>query len=278
MSYANSLLAQVAEDTIYYTKDVVEKFPILVKNSIENTKYFASYVEVAELNKKEGKYDIAIKNNKNKEAKVEVQNKDTIDCALQLVADKYNVLSLNMASDFCPGGGYKKGSQAQEESIFRRSTYHLSLEQKDIINRYRLPLLAGIYSPNIIIFRGSSKEDHYLYDWPECTALNFIAVPALRNPKLVKVDTELRLKDKDVIICSNKFRLIFETAIYYGHDALVLGAAGSGAFHCPPIHVAQIFKKIIAEYSKYFSYIVFAILTDQNDKYGNLASYQKVFS
>lgn len=41
-----------------------------------------------------------------------------------------NILVLNLASSFCPGGGVVKGSIAQEEDLFRKTNYFLSLPMK----------------------------------------------------------------------------------------------------------------------------------------------------
>jgi uncharacterized protein (TIGR02452 family) len=267
-------LAEIAAETAYCTKDVEKKFPKQVEFCKKNTRYFSDFKEVALLNKEEKKYK---ENEDKKTAVINVVNMDSIECGLWLKTKKLRPLVLNMASDIHPGGGWKKGSMAQEEELFRRTTYTLSLDQPEIRKKYRLPLLAGIYSPGVIVFRGTNEEEYYLYDWDDCTPLDFIAVAALRRPELEKKGDEWRLKDKDADITESKIRMIFETAIYYGNDCLVLSALGCGSFANPPKHIAEIFKKVIKDYEKYFKNITFAILTDHNDKYGNLENFKKVF-
>jgi hypothetical protein len=59
---------------------------------------------------------------------VEVIDGDCLAVALQLKAAGYNPVVLNMANRKHPGGGWRNGAGAQEESICRRTNYHESLE------------------------------------------------------------------------------------------------------------------------------------------------------
>lgn len=45
----------------------------------------------------------------------------------------------------------------------------------------------------------------------------------------------------------NKIRTIFRIGLIHGHDSLVLGALGCGAFRNPPRHVAQLFHEVMEE-------------------------------
>jgi uncharacterized protein (TIGR02452 family) len=60
---------------------------------------------------------------------------DCLDCAHQFALNGYNPICLNMANQFRAGGGYKSGAGAQEENLFRRSLYQLSLEN-DMYSEY----------------------------------------------------------------------------------------------------------------------------------------------
>ena len=56
-----------------------------------------------------------------------------------------------------------------------------------------------------------------------------------------------RLKPEDCERLKIKVRLILQIAIQKGHDAVVLGALGCGAWRNPPQHVAEIFQEVLAE-------------------------------
>lgn len=59
----------------------------------------------------------------------------------------------------------------------------------------------------------------------------------------------------------NRIHNILESAIDNQVEALILGAFGCGAFHNPPIVVAQVFQDIFMEerYKNAFSNVVFAV-------------------
>ena len=53
-----------------------------------------------------------------------------------------------------------------------------------------------------------------------------------------------------------------------GHDALVLGALGCGAFRNPPKHIATLFHKVIEEpeFLNQYKLLLFAIREDHNSR------------
>ena len=54
---------------------------------------------------------------------------------------------------------------------------------------------------------------------------------------------------------------IFKVGIVNGHDSLVLGALGCGAFRNPPDEVCRLFIDSCKVYGKYFKKVGFAILS-----------------
>ena len=65
-----------------------------------------------------------------------------------------------------------------------------------------------------------------------------------------------------------------------GHDSIVLGAFGCGAFHNPPKHITRLFHEVIdeKEFQNKYKLIAFAILEDHNSpKGGNLQPFIEEF-
>ena len=189
---------------------------------------------------------------------ISVINCDTAKAAYDLLEiktpgsdEKYNPMILNFASDKRPGGGCYNGSMAQEESLFYRSLYHLSLPQ----NMYPLKAFEAIYSPDVAFIR----DLEYKIIPPKY--ISCLAIPAIRHPQFPDhTNTKQIYSAADRETMTAKIEAVFKIAAEYKHDALVLGAFGCGVFRNPPEEVANIFDGAIKKYGGHFKKIVFAIL------------------
>src|SRR5205085_2149725 len=90
------------------TKDYFYQYPISVPRSI---KYNITQLE-------------AVTDQGSHQAIIEVTDTDSFVMAIDYVSQGLSPLVLNMASDYCPGGGVGSGKIAQEEELFRRSNAH----------------------------------------------------------------------------------------------------------------------------------------------------------
>ena len=194
---------------------------------------------------------------------VKVVNQDTIDVGYELVQKGIHPLVLNLASEQRPGGGVMKGAKAQEEDLFRRSDYYLHLNKK----YYPLDPTEVIYSPKVTIIKTSEYKNQKPY-----FTLDFLAVPGLRNPQLVR--GKFLAKEEELL--RYKVRLIYEVAAKNGYTHLVLGALGCGAFNNPPEEVARIFKDELERYKYTFQGIVFAVLCFKD--LHNFTVFEKTFA
>ena len=203
---------------------------------------------------------------------VEVQNIDCLYAGVELKKQGYNPAVLNMASRRNPGGGVATGAGAQEETLFRRTNLFRSLyqfasyaEQYGIKrSRHQYPLdrnFGGVYTPDAIYFRKSEQKGYALLDEP--ITLSFITVAGMNRPDLT---VDGMIADHHVGSIKNKIRTIFRMGLAHGHDSLVLGALGCGAFRNPPRHVARLFHEVLdePEFKDKYRLIVFAILDDHN--------------
>ena len=203
---------------------------------------------------------------------VEVQNIDCLYAAVQLKEQGYNPAVLNMASRRNPGGGVTTGAGAQEETLFRRTNLFRSLyqfapyaEQYGIKRSYhQYPLdrnFGGVYTPDAVYFRESEQKGYALLEEP--ISLSFITVAGMNRPDLTD---DGFIAPYHVEPIKNKIRTIFRMGLVHGHDSLVLGALGCGAFRNPPRHVARLFHEVMEEpeFKNKYRCIVFAILDDHN--------------
>jgi uncharacterized protein (TIGR02452 family) len=224
-------LVNIYKDTIYHCTKLIAPAD-LKKGSISVTYNTTTLTKVLE-----PKYDSMT---------VEVINEDTFEAASKYVGVG-NVVILNMASCYAAGGGVKKGAMAQEEELFRRSNYFLSLTDKF----YPLNIGDTIYTPKVTVIKDKN------YDvLPVPFTIAAIAAAALRKPTLTAKDKYYE-KDYDamVTIINN----IFKVAYANNHEILILGALGCGAYGNPPAEVIQIFNDCLQKYWGCFGKIIFAV-------------------
>ena len=229
-----------------------KKFDIKMKNieCWEDTKQRASSIQPPPLSIKI-QYDpnFQYTYDNNKQSHIIIHNMDTIDCAFLYE----NPLILNLADDIYPGGWVNNGSCAQEESLFRRTNYHLSL----IKELYPIMEEEVIYSPQITAIKGSD-----LQPINNVKQYDFIACPAIKYPFL---DEDGLLEEEDSELLKKKIEIIIQVASKYGHDTIIFGAMGCGAWENPPQEVAKIFKEVLSKFNGCITNYVFAILDNISD-------------
>lgn len=236
--------------------------------------------------------------------KLSVVNNDCLVVGKQMMDEGLNPAVLNMASAYRPGGGVLNGARAQEECIFRRSNLFMSLYRYDrqmynlVIepnknesseSMYDLSFIqqgypmdenfGGIYSADVTVFKDSNYE--WLYDPYETAFISVAAMNinrALRQGQQVLIDG--RLSDRAIAITKNKIRTIYRIGILHGHDSLVLGAWGCGAFGNPPVQMAQLFVEVLNEdeFRGRYKDIRFAIIEDHNSRGRNYQSFKNVIN
>ena len=210
----------------------------------------------------------------NSKTTIEVVNSDCMEEGLRIQNLGLNPAVLNMASRQTPGGGVISGAGAQEETIFRRSNIFKSLYQFAPFakqynvkpSKFQYPLdnnFGGVYTPAVCVFRDVETAGYRLLEKPY--ELAFISVAGMRCPEL---KANGMIKDHLIEGIKNKIRTILRIGLVNGHDSLVLGALGCGAFCNPPKHIAKLFHEVLdeVEFSNKYKCIVFAILEDHNSR------------
>lgn len=135
----------------------------------------------------------------------------------------------------------------------------------------------AVYSPGITVFRSSEAADYRFIH--QAFKLDFIACPGLKCPELVYDSTaeEGRLSEEDTKVLEDKIRLILQVGADEGHDSLVLGALGCGAWRNPPADVAAVIERVLSGHEGVFKVIVFAILSVTEFDGSNYGIFRDVF-
>jgi len=186
----------------------------------------------------------------------EVTNETTLSAHRRHQAKGHQVVSLNFASATSPGGGFLTGARAQEEYLCRSSALYLTLKDSPMYAYHRREghkrySDAMIYSPDVPVFR---DDEHRLL--PSAYLASFITSAApltkhLHPEELARIPEILR----------ERIRKILTVAQVHGHDSLVLGAWGCGAFGNNGNLVADLFHGVLnVEFAGSFKEVTFAIV------------------
>ncbi|OAL46549.1 hypothetical protein IQ07DRAFT_517425 [Pyrenochaeta sp. DS3sAY3a] len=155
-----------------------------------------------------------------------------------------NICILNMASPLRPGGGVLSGATSQEEFLCARTTLLPSLKEAF----YRLPVLGGIYTTDVLVFRSAAP----LHDSKgelgpgERFYVDVVSAGMLRFPELEGGEEEKkRLSERDRAVVEDKMRAVLRITARKGVRRLVLGAWGCGAYGNPVEDVARAWKAVL---------------------------------
>lgn len=175
-----------------------------------------------------------------RETRVEVVQKDVVQVIQQT---KGKVAVLNFASAKNPGGGFLKGSSAQEESIARASDLYLYLKGQDAFYQNPKHHLNGLYDSDALYAtdvtllkdgNGNRIADKS-FDVITSCAVN---VQTIKDKKQTDI---LKLADKTM---RARIENVFTLAIEAKVDTLVLGAFGCGVFGNNPYTVRNTFQSV----------------------------------
>jgi uncharacterized protein (TIGR02452 family) len=204
------------------------------------------------------------------ETRVTVSNETTLGAARRLTDAGLRPLALNFANGVSPGGGFLRGSRAQEEVLCRSSALHATLESDPMYEAHRRRQDHessdwAILSPDVPAFRrddGTSLDAPWPLSFLTCAAPYAPAVGQPRSGDLLE----------------RRITRVLEIAGAYGYDTLVLGAWGCGAFANDTARTARDFRAALeGEFSGSFREVVFAI-TDWSRERRFLGPFRDAFA
>ena len=203
------------------------------------------------------------------ETRVQVTNETTLGAARRLVDGGMDPLALNFANGVQPGGGFLTGARAQEETLCRSSALCATLVGDPMYRAHRTRTHSDstdwvIYSPDVPVFRGDDGTE-----LEEPWLLSFLSSAAPYAPALGQPLAGNLLQER--------IHRVLAVARACGHDTLVLGAWGCGAFKNDVTRTARDFRHALdTEFDGAFSEVVFAI-TDWSPDRMFLAPFRDVF-
>ena len=215
------------------------------------------------------------------ETAIKVRDEGTLSSAARLAGAGFaRVGVLNFASARHPGGGFERGSQAQEESLARSSSLHASLTTAAAAPYYRhhREQASAAYSDRVIVspdcpvFR---DDDDTLRDRPFIATFLTCAAPNAR----AMADSEPEALAALPALFGRRIEAVLAVALDAKCDALVLGAWGCGVFGNDPAMVADAFATRLGHAGAFrgaFRQIDFAVLDNSPGK-ACLAAFERTF-
>ena len=203
---------------------------------------------------------------------IEVVNEPTLAAVQRLRGSGHHPVALNFASATHPGGGFRSGARAQEEYLARSSGLYACLRGLPMYPFHRArhdPLYTDyvIYSPDVPVFRGDDGvllETPYTVGIITSPAVNAAALPRERHAEILPAMWGRILK-------------VLAAGVHHGHDSIVLGAWGCGAFGNRSSEIAPLFRKALeANFMGAYRRVAFAI-TDSSSEKRNIGPFQAAF-
>ena len=208
------------------------------------------------------------------ETAVEVVNETTLSAARRLLDDGYPPVALNFAAATAPGGGFRDGARAQEEYLAWSSGLYACLRDDPMYSFHRsqtwTPFYSdyAIYTPRVPVFRADSGEllaQPYPVSVISSAAVNARKVPQADRPRIAAV-------------MQARIERVLAVGHAHGHEAIVLGAWGCGAFANDPEQIAALFRSALAgPFAGVYRRVVFAIV-DWSPEQGTIGPFARALA
>ena len=189
----------------------------------------------------------------------EVCNETTLVAARRLAEAGRRPVALNFASARRAGGGFLNGARAQEESLARASGLYACLVDNPMYAYHRqrqdsLYSSYALYSPAVPVFR--TDDGMLLEEFYRCA---FISAPA-PNANAQRRHAGRRMP-RVVQAMAERIGKVLTIGAAQGHDTIILGAWGCGAFGNDPAAVASLFHAALTgSFQSIYQTVVFAVV------------------
>lgn len=184
---------------------------------------------------------------------------------------------MNFANAHHPGGGFMLGANAQEEALCRCSTLYASINSRAASEMYRynnshvsaVESDYMLYSPDVCVFRDNKCQ---LLEKPFMASVMTLPAPNRHGAAMLTSGKTIRET------MMRRIRIMLAAAAVRGHNALVLGAWGCGAFGNKPEDVSGYFREVLVDegFGRLFDEVCFAIYGRPDGR--NISAFRRTFS
>ncbi|MBK1620753.1 TIGR02452 family protein [Lamprobacter modestohalophilus] len=193
-----------------------------------------------------------------RQTRIEIHQAPTLKVMQALADGRRSLVVLNFADAFEPGGSFRRGGRAQEQTLVGASGLLSCLEQgtkfyEQHLDRDPFHSDALIYAPAVPVFRdaeGALLEQPYPCAFISASAVNARAIEQRSPQRRDEITERMAQRMQKVLSCAQA----------YDHHHLILGAWGCGTFGNSPTLVARLFFDALQrDFEGVFRSVVFAI-------------------
>ena len=205
---------------------------------------------------------------------VSVVDEDSVTAALKRGrgrAELSDLALLDFASFTHPGGGYDRGTMAQEEALCTESFLYNVLKRFDgwFAENRRRNINCELYRDRAFVAPKVRFERDRLHSYAD------VIVAAAPNARRAIADYHVDAKTLESAMRS-RIRLVLAIADARGYGTLLLGAFGCGVFGWDAAAVAEMFRSELARGTHVAHEVVFAVPQGSHDE--NLEHFQHAFA
>lgn len=206
--------------------------------------------------------------------RVTIVDQDSVTAVLERGrgrASMCDLAVLDFASFTRPGGGYDRGTMAQEESLCAESFLYncLSARKNWYAENRRHNINCELYRERALVLPKVRFERDRYHSYAD------VIVAAAPNARRARANYKVADKDLEAAM-RRRIRMVMRIADDLGHNKLILGAFGCGVFGWNASTVAHMFLEELASGAHVAQEIVFAIPQGRYDD--NLARFQHAFA
>ncbi len=226
-----------------------------------------------------------------REKKIKIDGADKLRTATIIVSkeksinyikslNQYKPVIIATVSHLNPGGSWERGDEGGEEFLFYSSTLSLSLCPDDDNRDGFYPLVedATLYSPKVMLYT-QKKSAPVFVSIISCSGFR-ITREGSGYRQINKKINKNRLSQEAAEIYKDKVRNVLQTALYWGHQAIIFDSFGCinnlFDYQLPARHCAELIKEVIFDkeslFYKKFRQIIFCIHVENKNNLVKLAA------
>lgn len=186
------------------------------------------------------------------------------ECLTRYVKNK--TVLVCSGSRMTPGGASEQGIETNETPLYYASSYNLSVNQLS----HAYPLENGyiIVTPNVLVFKDHTKFNYPILPASQGKKIHVITYTPPYKPKTTiemdgyEMDDRMYLSNAQYSYPEKiieQFNALFNTALFFGYETIILDDGGVEDFLLPVVHNALLFNQVLNTFKGRFKEIIFAI-------------------